>query len=68
MLTRETQREINEIAERAIRNNIITKHHRFILTTALQQMKEKRPDLDLSALTDEEIRRIAFRSRGNVIT
>ena len=60
MLTRETQREINEIAERAIRNNIITKHHRFILTTALQQMKEKNPDLNLSVLTDEEIRRIAF--------
>ena len=65
MLTRETQREINEIADKAIRRNIITKHHRFILTTALlttalQQMKEKSPDLDLSALTDEKIRRIAL--------
>ena len=60
MLTRETQREINEIADKAIRRNIITKHHRFILTTTLQQMKEKRPDLDLSALTDEKIRRIAL--------
>lgn len=60
MLTRETQREITEIAERAIRSNIITKHHRFILTTALQQMKENNPDLDLNALTDDEIRRIAF--------
>ena len=60
MLTRETQREINEIADKAIRRNIITKHHRFILTTALQQMKENNPDLDLNALTDDEIRRIAF--------
>ena len=60
MLTRETQREINEIAERAIRRNIITKHHRFILTTALQQMKEKTPDLNLNNLSADEIRRIAF--------
>ena len=60
MLTRETQREINEIADKAIRNNIITKHHLFILTTALQQMKEKNPDLDISAMTDDEIRKIAL--------
>ena len=60
MLTRETQREINEIAERAIRRNIITKHHRFILTTALQQMKEKTQDLNLYNLSADEIRMIDF--------
>ena len=52
MLTREDTRTIERIAERAIRERMVTKHHRYSLSSTLRIMKERDPDIDLEAILD----------------
>ncbi len=43
MLTRDEIRKINAIIERATREGLITKHHRYSLAAALEKLKESYP-------------------------
>ena len=51
MLKHEDIRRINQIVEKAIRLGLVTKHHRYSLASALQEMKEKDSSLDLEKLS-----------------